>query len=395
MKARTLSYFFSTFVFLFTFTRSQAAVESTIASLAGTLNVPIVHNSNLTLVDQWYPYPAGWNSVFRVNDATADVVLRYDDHRRTYANKTWTLYITYTIVTYDTSGASTTHSHQTLSINYDPREGIHYTDRDMRKYSDAVRAGVSVDTIRYNEWSPAGSATHTVIDSTGIPAWLGDVYFDLELHIERYYNLSTASTPTMTLSENTTTSELNVSWNYIQGAESYDLEWLFIDVGDSAYPFTGVYYYDWRNATRVNVPNQHYTISLAFPKGILLLRVRGAGIDWNNYVTNNFITRGEGTWTSTTTADSTNTYTGYLHNIQTGLLPGMNWAYSAGFAEDGKRMDGAQFYDGMMRGREAVTTVNTDSNVIVGSSAFDFEGRPAVSFLPYPQANGVRKRMEE
>jgi RHS repeat-associated protein len=387
MKAFTFSFRILFFVCFLTFGSMHAAVESTIASLSGALNTPIAVNRQLTIVDQWQPFPVGWNTLFRVNSATSNVVLRYDDHDRTYADKTWTLDITYTIITYNVAGTPTTTTGEVLSIDYDPREGIHYTDRDMRTYTNADKAKVTVTGVSYNEWTPAGGITQTATNLATIPSWLDDIYLDLELHVERFYNLSTASAPTLTLTENTTTNELDVNWGYVQGAESYDLEWLFIDAGTTTYPYTGSYDFDFRNATRVNVPNQHYSISLAYPKGIILVRCRPVGVDWDNYVNNTFITRGEGPWTYTSTTGTTTGYSSYRHNIQFGLLPGMNWAYSAGFAEDGKRMEGAEFYDGIMRGREGIAVVNSDNNVIVSSGAFDYEGRPAVSYLPYAQEN--------
>lgn len=371
----------SVFFFLF----SHAAIESVTSSLSGNLSNPIVNGASVNLQDQWYPFPVGYSSIFGVKDSKANVVLRYDDSKRTFTDKRWQIDVTYTIKRYDATGALTTTTGEALQITYDPTEGVHYTDRDLHQYANTHKAIVTLTGVTYTEWSPASSSTPTT--AATIPAWLNDVYLDVEIHTDRIYKVTTATTATITTSVNTTTNELDVNWNYLQGAESYDLEWLFIDVGSATYPFTSPYDYDWKNATRVNVPDQHYAIPLAYPKGILLVRVRGVGIDLASYTSYGYLVREEADWTSATPSGVTTSYTGTRYDIQTGLLPAMNWAYSAGFAEDGKRMDGAQFYDGMMRGREAVTTVNTDGNVIVSDGAFDFEGRPAVSFLPYAEPN--------
>lgn len=383
MKARMNSFRLFLLFSLFACARLNAAVESVTASLAGDLGADIVDNAHISLAEPWYPFPSGWNAIFRVNEARANVVLRYDDSRQRYTNTAWQLDVEYSITTRDAAGAPTTVTGQTLTITYDPREGITYLDRDMRQYANAHQAAVTVTDVLYSEWATAGSGSPTV--SSTIPAALDDIYLDVELHTERFYYQDPTNVPNATYTINSTTNEMTIAWTYVQGAESYDVEWLFIDTGDDTYPYTATSYpYDWRNATRVNVPTQHYTLSLAYPKGILLFRIRGVGIDWDNYVNNSLITRGDGTWTSTTTAGNTGSYSSYRYNIQYGLAPTMNWAYSAGFAEDGKRMEGAAFYDGMMRGRESVAVVNSDGNVVVGSNAYDFEGRPVVSILPYP-----------
>ncbi|MEO5641919.1 MAG: hypothetical protein ABIQ40_00600, partial [Bacteroidia bacterium] len=370
---------------------AHAAIESIISSRAGILNVPILQTTSIIAQDQWYPFPVGWNTIFRVNNATSSVVLRYDDSQRAYAgNKRWTLDIIYSIINYDATGTTTTTSGETLHIDYDPQDGINYIDRDMRQYANSHKAQVKITSVSYNEWN-ISTSTQTVTNAHSLPAFLKDVYLDVQIDVERFYNITTASTPVLTVALNydhLPYNELDVNWNYIQGAESYDLEWLFIDAGADPYPFTNSYNYDWGNATRINVPNQHYTLSMAFPKGILLFRMRGVGIDWDNYVNNGgLITRGETPWTSPAPTGNTMSFSGTTFDMEFGMLPEYNWAYSAGFAEDGKHMEGAQFYDGMMRGRESVAKINSDGNVIVAETAFDYEGRPAVSFLPYSQTS--------
>ncbi|MFN8712861.1 MAG: hypothetical protein ACK5Z2_08400, partial [Bacteroidota bacterium] len=254
-------------------------------------------------------------------------------------------------------------------------------------------AQLIITTVSYNEWSPAGSATQTATNATTLPVWLSDIYLDLELHIERYYNLTTAALPSVWLTTSPQQNELEVAWNYIEGAESYDLEWMFIDAGDDAPPFTNNgngYPINWANATRVNIREQHYPIALAYSKGILLIRVRGVGIDWNKYTTTGVLMRGEGLWTSQGTTTNTATYTGLSYIITTGLYPGMNWGYSISFAEDGRKAEGAAFYDGLMRPRKAVSFDNVNDQAIVGTAIYDFEGRASIGVAPFPtQNNGV------
>jgi RHS repeat-associated protein len=366
----------------------KAGIESTTVSRAGVLNAPIAQNAVLTLSDQWYPFPGNWQSLFRVKEANANVVLRYDDSKRTFTNKAWTLDVTYTVNAWDATNPNpTAYTGEILKITYDPREGISYNDLDMRRYNNVNRAQLTITQVSYNEWTPAGSTTQTVTNGTSLPAWLNDVYLDLELHIERYYNLTASPLPSVGITTTPQLNEIEVAWSFIEGAESYDLEWLFIDAGDDIPPFTNNgngYEINWNNATRVNLHEQHYPIALAYPQGILLIRVRGVGIDWNAYTTTGVLMRGEGLWTSQGTTTNTLTYTGLRYTLNNGLYAGMNWAYNISFAEDGKRAENAAFYDGLMRPRTAVAFDNVNNNAIVGTAIYDFEGRASIGVAPFP-----------
>ena len=199
----------------------------------------------------------------------------------------------------------------------------------------------------------------------------------------------------------TGTNELEVRWKFISGAESYDLEWVFIDVDDNPAPnldnvSAG---FDFHNATRVNVPGQYYHIQLGYPKGILLYRVRGVGADVND-----FGLRDEGKWsfipTSLGNAWQGNTLTdapvisgvseSYRCNLD-GMHLSLNWQYAATFAEDGKRKEVVSFYDGSLRNRQTLTLNNKEGTAIVGETKYDYSGRPAVTLLPTPvESNGIR-----
>lgn len=374
---------------------SHAGTEKLVTSLCGRTGFqPIVvptSGASLEIRDQWYDYMQAndfasgsgrWDDIFRVQSAKTRVVLRYDDAQHYAPANPWVIRITYDITTFDSSGTTTNRTDEVLEITYDPASGTTYTDRAVNQYTDAHKGSITIVTVEY--WDDGNTAGASEDE---LPTELKDVYLDLEVEIERYYYLDNTA-PDVQRYSNTTDNTLWLGWDYIQGAESYDVEWLFIDAGTES--LSNDFNYDWKNATRVNVADNHYQIELAYPKGILLTRVRPVGVDYRNFIDNEYVTRYDGTWSYATETGTTNTDATALTaanartNITTGREEDLNWQYSASFAEDGKRKDAISFYDGSLYGRQTVTRSNTDSTLIVAEARYDSEGRAAVQILPTP-----------
>lgn len=372
---------------------AHAGTERLVVSLCGKTGfqpIDVTGTANLELRDQWYDYmqlhpfdvgdPDRWDDIFRLKSAKTRVVLRYDDARHYAPANPWVIRITYDITTFDSTGTTNTRTGEVLEITYDP--ATNYTDIAVNEYTDALKGSVEITAVEY--WA-TGNTLLTPL--TSIPSELSDVYLDLETETERYYYLDN-TTPEVQRYSNTTDNTLWLGWDYIQGAESYDVEWLFIDAGTAS--LSSDFAYDWKNATRVNVADNHYQIEMAYPKGILLTRVRPVGVDYRNYIENDFVTRYDGEWsyaneTGTTVGDATAiTAADARTNISTGREEDLNWQYSASYAEDGKRKDAISFYDGSLYGRQTVTRSNTDSTLIVAEARYDSEGRAAVQILPTP-----------
>ena len=235
------------------------------------------------------------------------------------------------------------------------------------------------------------TATNTFTPGSGhsLPA---DLMLDLEVDVQRYYRFNTSPPevylPALPISisqgcveaELIPQNKLAVSWNYTAGAESYDLEWLFIDCPDTIQSITSCELkFDFRNATSISTTSQHYDIPMAYPRGLLLYRVRSVGVDIdNNYA------RLEGNWSiSLLTGKVKQAPSQYVFRF-CGLEPGRNWQYNATYAEEGKRKEAITYFDGTMRPRQEVTLLNTDSIALVGETIYDGNGRPAVKTLPAP-----------
>ena len=187
------------------------------------------------------------------------------------------------------------------------------------------------------------------------------------------------------------TEEVRFSWNPIDGAESYQLEWTWVDAFDNS--GTGTLssalnvQVNFRNdATRVNIDSTHYSISAAFEAGYLVARVRAVGVNKHKKEQVVF-----GDWSNNGYLSSLSSYTLNKEYVQimtgnsiTPLDEEMNWQYASSFSEGGKRSEMITYYDGSLRNRQSVTRISTIMQAVVGETVYDYEGRSAVNILPVP-----------
>jgi len=328
-----------------------------------------------------------WYCRFGVNQARTRVMLRYDESKAKF-HPNWTLSVRYDIKLYN-SGSSipfATLQNEIVQINYD-QLGAGYIDTYYKTYENASRAELTI----------------TQVQSPGLAlSAANDVFLDLVQETERFYNLFypnclsntppvlnvAAKAPSFIQQSGNSGLQYPIAWNYIEGAESYDVEWLFVDVGAQAPGLNGNYAgdfpVDFRNATRINTKSQSYNIPLAYPKGYVLYRVRPVGR------TSHFpyLDRTEGDWS----AYSTN---GLVSGITSpngsdfkmafdGLDESHNWQYTAAYAEDGKHKEIISYFDGSLRNRQTSTLLSSDNTALVAETKYDFQGRGSVQMLPVP-----------
>lgn len=200
--------------------------------------------------------------------------------------------------------------------------------------------------------------------------------------------------------------ELEITWPFQDGAESYDLEWTFVNnvAENGTYlPETQIEINDQifrANSTRVslkdfsehNGQNISYRIPLIYEQGYILYRVRAVGVDINNV--SNFI---EGVWSSTlgyskvsefkNANDNNNNY----YFLQSGHEERLNWQSSVTFIEEGKNKVAVSYADGTLRSRQQVSRLNSEDETVIGETVYDHQGRKAVDIIPAPTG---RKKIE-
>ena len=189
--------------------------------------------------------------------------------------------------------------------------------------------------------------------------------------------------------------ELEINWNALAGAQSYDVEWTWIDGYDGDLPYNG----DLRsqatipltkrdfelNSSRIQTKNLTYTIPLIYSKGYIVYRVRGVGKDTTPPYHYKF-----GPWSAgEDTENYLSDWEDSVYQILTDHQVDKNWQFQASYAEDGKKKEVVSYFDGTLRNRQTVTRINSDDNIIVGEVIYDAQGRPAVEVLPVPVNNST------
>ncbi|MBE0662393.1 MAG: hypothetical protein IH597_07990, partial [Bacteroidales bacterium] len=339
----------------------------------------------LSLTDASYNYTVPGTHFTATNEVPNDIirnpvisVLFYlDEHgliQHFTAAASWTL--KYTITLHAAQGIPVTSSLQTLTINYTP-EGSYFA-KAVNIYENYTGAVLNVVSIESNQ----GEAP--------LPESL---LVELHAECDRWYRLEHNEKPNIYLSGNLTlpssdcngsdglpNNELPLAWDWVHGAESYDLEFLFIDVPkeDLATINLSNIRFDFRNATRISTPNNRYNISMAYPAGILIFRARAIGVD----ITKPELPRKEGAWSIALRQGTLNSIPQNMLFRYCGLEENLNWQYTAGYAEDGMRKEIITFFDGTLRNRQQVTVLNTDDVALVAETVYDYLGRPAVQVMP-------------
>lgn len=309
------------------------------------------------------------------------VALNFDHNSNLFLTNPASVLTRLTITKYDASyniiGSPDTVS---LAVYNDNRYNKETRDKSIYKTSNAYQLKVMIDEI--------------LVNGIIVPVLPTYVYIEPEIRITRYSSLSLTA-PLMNGIDplNTdcdglgTIDELKLNWGTVSGAEEFQVEWTYVN----DYGFTptssiaqGDLYADFKNnATRIttNGAFQEYRISLAYEKGYIAFRVRAVGrdpLDPTKFI--------YGNWTSGT-SDLINlsalTSDELYYNIDEHEGK-KNWQYSATFAEQGKKKEVISYFDGSLHNRQSVTKVNSDKNVIVGETIYDFQGRPAINVLPTP-----------
>jgi RHS repeat-associated protein len=232
-------------------------------------------------------------------------------------------------------------------------------------------------------------------NSSEIP---NDIDIRMELRSEQWYNLNTASAADQPGFE-FSTSTYRASWFYIEGAEAYDLEWVFVDKESDLYDDLTALFgnsaafqngYDLafkeKEPTRVRVWATHYVLDKVYPEGRLFFRIRAVSrFTGGNAPTDQART---GPWSYVKSpGNNGSTFDNYdlcLYEITTPFEPAKNWLYSASFAEDGKSVSSISYFDGTNRGRQQIAFNTSDNVSLVGESKFDDEGRQTISIIPAP-----------
>ena len=306
-----------------------------------------------------------------------------DVHYPQYLTTATSCTITLTIDKYDALGTTilSTETGKTLSITYDPTASTAKQDKAVYVFSGYYKFKVTITGITVNS-APVNDLPF-------------NMYVDMFLDINRVNDFTaTASTPpsltvsTIDLDANLIPDELSINWPTVTGAEEYQLEWTFVNnygittATSDDVPATSLTYSFKNNSTRITTVSNSYQIPILFDRGYVIFRLRAIGKKTTSPYENII-----GVWSSAAeTGLVSSTSTSHRAKIEDTWVHenDKNWQVSTTFAEEGKKKEVINYFDGSMRSRQTVTRVNTDENVIVGETIYDYQGRPAISVLPVP-----------
>jgi RHS repeat-associated protein len=164
-------------------------------------------------------------------------------------------------------------------------------------------------------------------------------------------------------------------WGFQVGAESYQLESVYIDTFDIHTTFVNPQDpFLFKEPVRITTTDQYYNFSNTFPKGIIYFRVRGVG-----YFSGTTIPQ-YGAWSYGDYSVSNETILINSQNYE----PLKNYQFVSTYAEGGKYKKVMTYADGTSRARQTLINISTDTTVIISEQKYDYEGRGVVNILPVP-----------
>jgi len=303
----------------------------------------------------------------------------------------WKVRLTYNVL--NLSGATLGASNRTLTVSYENGNYI-YNDYDAISLS---QEGYRIEVLKIEGWKGNSLPLTTPMNVLNVPLIAHDLHIRLELDVEKGFDLLSTERPTMFFDTPTST----LHWGFVEGAEWYDVEWVFIDALSEEYAalstlssgFTtqnqplSVTEYGFSlmdpQPARVRVWGGSYKFDMIYPDGIVLFRIRSVGLfsgtSYGNAMTDQVKTSD---WSYYNDASQSSTY--WVNYPTTGFEAGKNWSYGISFAEGGKSVSSMSYYDGTLRGRQSMSYNTSDNVTLIGEAKFDYEGRQTVSVIPAP-----------
>ncbi|MNJ85445.1 Ycf48-like protein [compost metagenome] len=275
---------------------------------------------------------------------------------------------------YTTLSASGVNDTITLEISNYPEDSLSFVDKQSYTFNNVEKFDVKLVSVKMN-----GTSQDYLIENLYVQ---GDIYVD------RVYDFTAQSSTNITINSSEENDPLDldcddvpdefvISWNPVEGAEEYQVEWVHINDYDKV---IGDLFVNFKlNSTRISTSFTNYHLSLIFDKGYICYRVRAVGrstADVSRFIFT--------PWTTSDGLVSVSSCDYYRQTIPFDALK--NWQYSSTYAEEGKKKEVVSFFDGSLRNRQMVTKINSDKTTIVGETIYDHQGRPAIQVLPVPVA---------
>jgi hypothetical protein len=198
-----------------------------------------------------------------------------------------------------------------------------------------------------------------------------DVRLEVQLEVQDFFQFGSALQTGHTYTNNSSNSEIELRWNYVNGQEATEVEYVFWDALNTQSAPTDPDEL-FAKATRVETHAQHYELHLTYPTGTFYYRARPVGYYVAGLTSNFEEHRRYGAWSTV------------KQQSLTAFEPNRSWQYTTAFAEGGKNKKVISYFDESMRSRQIVTFLNDDERTLVGETDYSVEGQSMISILPVP-----------
>jgi len=319
------------------------------------------------------PIAPDWEAGFHIRSqkVTNQLALKIDAAGTTYIAQSYTCSVKLE-VKYKNAKDQLFTIYPVLFVEY--TNGMNATETDQNVYQFFGGHEVNVNILEVNTNYPSGTPGNLILENL--------------ISIERFYEFNPFEVrKPLTITSMDADNELEIRWQSTEGAEEYQLEWLFVNNydGETTNGERGSLSigYDFNNnASRISVPGtiNSYRIARVFEKGYVMFRYRAVGRTASDNKTPVY-----GNWNNPTKGTLGDySIKEYYKIINAHEKDNKNWFYSASYAEEGKKKETVSYMDGTSRDRQMVSRLNTENQTIAGETIYDHEGRPAVNILPVP-----------
>lgn len=338
-------------------------------------------------------YSGSWTSLF-FNKSLKNVLhIRIDrkSGKHIYKNGSVILNFTLKYYKYDNPG-TLVNEPRSVELKFDTSLLANETDE-----ATIVTDGVISSQVEINGFSwtlPSGL--------TGFGPGVPDLEIENTLEIDRIYLLNT-TTSIPTIYADVPLSPVppvpqwhTLSWDLINGAEEYELEYIYIQTPDNlpsqptplpgqpAYLANSIEYNFRNNSTLILVKDDHYDLPNLFANGVLIWRIRAVGRDLNDIeqvIYGPWSLPQSGVFDLNSVPNLVNGQDRYAFKTFN-LNAQISWSANIAFAEDSRKTVGVTYYDGTLRSREAVAYSASKNVFVVSQSIYDYLGRQALVAMP-------------
>jgi RHS repeat-associated protein len=312
------------------------------------------------------------------NYSVKNTVLLYIDHAYPSPISASFYYIYEIEITKTDASLAVTTQVINLPIQFNPNAnpGISYKDKVAFTFMGAHKVALRILSIKSG--------------GVSVPNPEDNIILKAVIDIERYWTFTPSATSCVAvtsfdLNADAIQDELELTWPTLPGAESYDLEWTWIDNYDMVLgtpKATSSLQWNFKeNSTRISLASNIYRLNLVFERGYIVFRVRGVGTNISNPT---YPIPGNWSRPDAGTNPAAGSCSTSCYNVVQDHRYKFNWQYTGLFSEGGKKKEVSTYYDGSLRDRQTVTRMNTDNVALVGETIYDFNGRKAINILPVP-----------